>query len=66
MKIIVLFLLRIYINVLSFDRGLLRVFATGKVCKHSPTCSTYTYDAVSRYGIVRGLKLGVGRISKCR
>ncbi len=34
-------------------------------CRHSPTCSQYAYDAISKYG-VRGVWLGVRRLSRCR
>jgi len=34
-------------------------------CRFSPTCSEYAYDAVSRYGVVKGLFLAAGRILRC-
>ena len=35
------------------------------VCRFTPTCSEYTYQATARYGILYGLWLGVGRILRC-
>jgi hypothetical protein len=34
-------------------------------CRFAPTCSEYTYQAVERYGIVRGVWMGVRRILRC-
>ena len=35
-------------------------------CRHSPTCSAYSYEAVEKHGAARGLWLGVKRLSRCR
>jgi len=35
------------------------------MCRFEPTCSVYAMDAVSRYGVVKGLWLGVRRLSRC-
>jgi putative membrane protein insertion efficiency factor len=34
-------------------------------CRFSPTCSEYAYEAVSRYGVAKGLFLATGRILRC-
>jgi len=34
-------------------------------CRFAPTCSTYTLDAVRRYGVIKGGGLGVRRILRC-
>lgn len=34
-------------------------------CRFYPTCSEYMRDAVSRYGVVRGVWLGVKRVGRC-
>lgn len=37
----------------------------GIKCKFYPTCSEYTYQAVEKYGIIKGIFLGTKRIIKC-
>jgi len=34
-------------------------------CRYTPTCSQYTLTAIRRYGFVRGVWMGVKRISRC-
>lgn len=34
-------------------------------CIFTPTCSQYTLEAVTKYGAIKGLYLGVRRILKC-
>ncbi len=34
-------------------------------CRFTPTCSQYTYEAISKYGVVKGGWLGIKRISRC-
>lgn len=40
-----------------------RVF--GNACRFTPSCSEYTITALERYGVGRGLKLGIKRVAKC-
>jgi hypothetical protein len=34
-------------------------------CRFEPTCSVYMYQAVEKYGVVRGVWLGLKRIGRC-
>jgi putative membrane protein insertion efficiency factor len=36
------------------------------VCRFYPSCSQYTYEAVQRYGVPKGVWLGIKRLSRCR
>ena len=37
----------------------------GSNCRHQPTCSAYTIEALREWGPIRGLWLGFKRIAKC-
>jgi putative component of membrane protein insertase Oxa1/YidC/SpoIIIJ protein YidD len=34
-------------------------------CNFTPTCSEYTHQAISKYGVMKGTKLGWQRIRRC-
>ena len=34
-------------------------------CRYYPTCSEYARQAVERYGVVRGLWMGLKRLGRC-
>jgi uncharacterized protein len=34
-------------------------------CRYTPTCSTYSIEALKKHGPIKGLWLGIKRISRC-
>lgn len=34
-------------------------------CRYTPTCSVYAYEAVEKFGPVRGLILAIKRVLRC-
>ena len=34
-------------------------------CKFYPTCSDYTKQAIEKYGVIKGVFLGIKRILRC-
>jgi len=57
MKVAALGLIKLYQNSLS------RVMAPS--CRFYPSCSQYTYEAIIKFGIFKGILLGVWRIARC-
>ena len=37
----------------------------GIKCKYYPSCSEYTKQAIEKYGIIKGIFLGIKRILRC-
>ena len=37
----------------------------GQNCRHEPTCSHYTIEAITEWGVLKGVFLGAKRLSKC-
>lgn len=66
MKKIILKLIRFYQNTHHFRGALAKqLFLNESACRFSPTCSEYTYEAVKKYGGVKGLFIGLKRIIRC-
>jgi uncharacterized protein len=43
-----------------------KYISRGEHCRFVPTCSEYTYQAVEKYGVIKGLGLGFKRVLRCR
>lgn len=57
MKKIALGTIRVYQKTLS------RVLPPS--CRFYPSCSQYAYDAIARYGVIRGGWMALGRLGRC-
>lgn len=65
MKKVILILIKIYQKTLSFDHGMFKFLKPYGQCRFYPTCSEYTYQAVAKYGSLKGVWLGLKRIVRC-
>lgn len=66
MKKLILGFIRFYQKTKFFHGAIARqFFLTDKVCRFTPTCSEYIYQAVKKYGAAKGLLIGLKRIIRC-
>lgn len=51
--------------------GLIRLYqltlsqAIPHSCRFTPTCSQYTFEAIEKHGLVKGVWLGAQRLARC-
>lgn len=57
-------LIKLYQKTISPDHGLFSNNHPGS-CRFYPTCSEYTYQAIEKYGAIRGSAKGIFRIFHC-
>jgi len=55
---------KIILNLINFYQKFISP-SLGENCRFHPTCSQYFYDAIERYGLLKGFWLGLKRITKC-
>ncbi|MBU1136988.1 membrane protein insertion efficiency factor YidD [Patescibacteria group bacterium] len=65
MKLVILSLIKVYQKTISPDHGAFPILRLLGQCRHQPTCSEYTYQAIKRAGVIKGIWLGIKRISVC-
>ena len=58
---------KILINAIIFYQKHISIWLESKNinCKFYPTCSEYTKQAIEKYGVIKGLGLGIYRILRC-
>jgi hypothetical protein len=61
----ILLSIRLYQKTLSFDHGVVGMLFGERFCRFHPSCSQYTYEAIDKYGVVRGSWLGLKRVIRC-
>ncbi len=64
-KSLVLGLIRLYQKTLSFEHGFIGKIFGERFCRFAPTCSQYTYEAIVKYGVLKGSFIGLRRIVRC-
>lgn len=57
LKRFLMFLLLAYKRTLSL--------AIGNHCAYTPTCSMYSYDALKKHGVVKGILMTIARLLRC-
>ena len=52
------------VGLIRLYQGILSPYL-GRSCRYSPTCSQYTLEAIQLWGPIKGLWMGLKRISRC-
>jgi putative membrane protein insertion efficiency factor len=58
------FAVRAALYALRFYKAYLSLLIAGS-CRYQPTCSQYTFEAIERFGVLRGSWLGSKRLMRC-
>ncbi|MFC1613073.1 membrane protein insertion efficiency factor YidD [Patescibacteria group bacterium] len=64
-RLFVLKLIRLYQKTLSFDHGIFKYMFPNGYCRFKPTCSEYGYEAIEKYGIIKGGVKAFWRVLRC-
>lgn len=54
----------LFLNLIRFYQRFISPL-TPPSCIYSPTCSTYAYQAISKYGVLHGGMLALRRLARC-
>jgi putative membrane protein insertion efficiency factor len=55
---------KLFLKIIVMYKKILSPYIGGQ-CKYIPSCSDYGYDAISRYGSIKGTLLITSRILRC-
>ena len=56
---------KIFLGMIRFYQKFLSPLKRHGSCKYTPTCSQYAFEAIQKYGCVKGLWLAIWRILRC-
>ncbi len=58
---------QVLINLINFYQKHISLWLDSKniKCKFYPTCSDYTKQSIEKYGVIKGVFLGIKRILRC-
>ncbi|MBQ2943993.1 MAG: membrane protein insertion efficiency factor YidD [Ruminococcus sp.] len=55
---------KIFLKIIRFYQKKISPLSPPK-CKYYPTCSQYGYEAIERFGVIKGSALALWRILRC-
>jgi uncharacterized protein len=59
------FIKKVILKCIKFYQKVISPLKINARCRFYPTCSQYSYEAIERYGIIKGVYLAIRRILKC-
>ncbi|MFA4930861.1 MAG: membrane protein insertion efficiency factor YidD [Patescibacteria group bacterium] len=60
-----LFLIKIYQKTISPDHGWFKSLSPHGFCRFHPSCSQYGYQAIDKYGLIKGGLMSAWRVLRC-
>jgi len=64
-RVVALKVIRFYQNNFSPDHSHFSVLHPFGFCRFKPTCSEYAYQAIEKYGLIKGGLLSLWRLLRC-
>ncbi|MBQ0026380.1 MAG: membrane protein insertion efficiency factor YidD [Lachnospiraceae bacterium] len=55
----------IFLKLIKFYQVCISPYKRHATCKYIPTCSQYAYEAITKYGALKGGALSIWRILRC-
>lgn len=65
MDIIIMFFIKIYQRLFSFDHAFWADSNKFRICRFYPSCSEYSFQSYKKYGTIKGTFLTIMRIFRC-
>lgn len=65
MRQLLIFLITLYQRTLSPDHGWFRHRHPHGFCRYYPSCSEYSKQAITRFGLLKGIWLSIIRVARC-
>ncbi|OGB73601.1 hypothetical protein A3K24_02010 [candidate division Kazan bacterium RIFCSPHIGHO2_01_FULL_44_14] len=65
MKTLLIKAITLYQNTLVPHQGWPGLWHPTGVCRLQPTCSEYVKQSIEQHGVIRGVFLGMARVSRC-
>jgi len=64
-SLFVIFLIKAYQFLFSFDHAFWAKYSPIRVCIHQPSCSEFAVESIQRFGLIKGSIMGFFRILRC-
>lgn len=57
---------RLAVLAIRFYQAAISPYLARGTCRHYPSCSEYTSEAITNHGVSKGIWLGTKRLARCR
>ena len=56
----------IILKILVIYKKAISPYLANGLCRYSPTCSEYAFEAISKHGVFKGIVLTIQRLIRCQ